>query len=111
AVADAFVADVPVSQCRSSMCSSEDPCEGGEGRTSRWCIKTHKIEHLIMRLNDPHRWTRERIAEWLAHQEQILGTQFSILESGEGFNTGQNRACPLCGLVRLGFGYLVCHMA
>ena len=110
-LADKFVDLVPVIQFLWGMCPSEDLFEDEEGRTSRWCIKPHKIEHLIIHLNDHHQWTRERIAEWLDHQEQLLGTQFSILESGEGFNTGQNRTCPRCGLVRFGFGSLGFHMA
>lgn len=114
ALADEFVEHVPVIQFLWSMCPSEDLCEDEEGRTSRWCIKPHKIEHLIIHLNDHHKWTREEIAEWLEDQERVLGIQFSILESrkeGKEFNGGPTRVCPRCGLVRFGFGSLGFHMA
>lgn len=114
ALAGEFIEHVPVIQFLWSMCPSEDLCEDEEGRTSRLCVKPHKLEHLIIHLNDHHKWTREEIAEWLEDQERFLGTQFSILESrkeGKEFNGGPTRACPRCGLVRFGFGSLGFHMA
>lgn len=35
------------------------------------------VNHIVMHLNDEHRWTRERIADWVESVEQAAGTSNS----------------------------------
>lgn len=43
--------------------------------------RVHRLDHIVVHLNNHDRWTRERIADWLESEEEKLGFVTIVEES------------------------------